>query len=851
MVLKIRRYPFYIEITTLVIIIIVSLTTLFLWISHRESKTVALHMADQLFSEINEKILERYENTLESVAVLAESASHMPSMATLPTGNGVSHPGLDLMIRALSFYEYLFSCYIGYNDGSFIQIVAVRDKTKLRRLFSAPIGTFYVLRTISSDAKGETRQYWHFLDKNRHITGRGADLDSDYDPRIRPWYIRAQKEETAFYTQPYIFSSTKVPGVTCAEKLAKGNGVFGADITLDRFSESLIQQKVSDNNLLFLFDRSGRIIAHPTKSPVKVGSKERLSFLTNKESDDPRIRFIIADYIKKPLPMLNRTKEIKIDGSAYLVRSRALKATLKFDQILASIAPVSDFTGYIRRMRERIFFFSYLVLLVALPIALLSSHKISESLEKLAKESEKIQARDFSESKTFDSRIKEIYSLIQAFTLMKRKIRDLIEQQRKLFDDFTKLIAGAIDAKSPYTGGHCARVPEVAKLLAIAADKSTEGPFTDFKMDTKDKRWEFEVAAWLHDCGKITTPEYVADKATKLETIYNRIHEIRMRFEVLLRDAKINAYRKLFAGDTDNAAVKAEFQKKQRQIIADFAFVAECNIGSESMADENIERLKQIAAQTWVRHLDDRIGISDSETKLKNRKPKPILPVIEQVLSDKSEHLIPWPNNSKPALTKKKINERITLNHRPFGFNTTSYENQYNLGELYNLSVRKGTLTPEERFKINEHIIQTIKMLKSLPFPNYLEKVPEFASAHHETMIGTGYPRGVKKEDMSIPARIMAIADIFEALTASDRPYKKPKTLGEALKIMSIMRDNQHIDADLFDLFLNSGVYQKYALDYLPPEQIDIVDISQFLSTSDADLKKKRCPVEIESLKCI
>jgi HD-GYP domain-containing protein (c-di-GMP phosphodiesterase class II) len=830
MVLKIRRYPFYIEITTLVVIIIVSLTILFLWISHHESKAAAIHMADQLFSEINEKILERYENTLESVIVLAESAAHMPSMASLPTENGISHPGLDLMIRALSFYQYLFSCYIGYNEGSFIQIVAVRDKPKLRRLFAAPVGTFYVLRTISSNTSGKMRQHWHFLNRKRHIIGRGADLDSDYDPRVRPWYIRAQKEKTAFYTQPYIFSSTKVPGVTCAEKLAKGNGVFGADITLDRFSKSLLQQKVSDNNLLFLFDRSGRIIAHPTTTPVKIGTDDTLSFLTGKEFDDPRIRFIIADFINKSRRMLNRTKEIKIDGLAYLVKSRELKATLKFNQILASIAPVSDFTGHIRRMQQRIFLFSYLVLLVALPITLFSSHKISESLEKLAKESEKIQKRDFSESETFDSRIREIHSLIQASALMKRKIRDLIEQQRKLFDDFTKLIAGAIDAKSPYTGNHCARVPKVAKLLAVAADKSTEKPFADFKMDTKDKQLEFEVAAWLHDCGKITTPEYVADKATKLETIYNRIHEIRMRFEVLLRDEKIRAYRKLLAGDADKASIKAEFKNRQRQIIADFAFVAQCNIGSESMADKKIERLKQIAAKTWVRYLDDRLGISDNEAKLKNRKPKPVLPVIEHVLSDKPEHIIPWPNNSKPAHKRRRINEHIPLNNNLFSFKMIPNKNQYNLGELYNLSVRKGTLTSEERFRINEHIIQTIKMLKSLPFPNYLEKVPEFAGAHHETMIGTGYPRGVKKKDMSIPARIMAIADIFEALTAADRPYKRPKTLSEALNIMSTMRNDQHIDADLFDLFLKSGAYQKYALDYLAPEQIDIVDISQFLS---------------------
>ncbi|MEE4600957.1 MAG: hypothetical protein V2J65_06725 [Desulfobacteraceae bacterium] len=259
-------------------------------------------------------------------------------------------------------------------------------------------------------------------------------------------------------------------------------------------------------------------------------------------------------------------------------------------------------------------------------------------------------------------------------------------------DDLTKLIAGATDAKSPYTGGHCARVPKVAEMLVDAACKAEEGPFADFRMDTKDQRWEFEVAAWLHDGGKLTTPEYVVDKATKLETIYNRIHEIRMRFEVLLRDAEIATYQKRLAGDVDEFLLEAQLAKEKKQISDDFAFVAACNIGGEFMADEKIERLEQIATRTWTRHLDARIGISNDEAVLKNNTPAPTLPVIEQVLADKPEHIIPR-TNSKP------------FDDNPHGFKMDIPENQYNLGELYNLGIRKGTLSPEDRFKINEHII--------------------------------------------------------------------------------------------------------------------------------------------------
>ena len=233
------------------------------------------------------------------------------------------------------------------------------------------------------------------------------------------------------------------------------------------------------------------------------------------------------------------------------------------------------------------------------------------------------------------------------------------------------------------------------------------------------------------------------------------------------------------------------------------------------MADEKIERLQEISSRTWVRHLDDRIGISQDEAALKNRQPAPGLPVVEPVLADKPEHIIPRTDPDP-------------YNGNPHRFNMPVPDLQYNLGEIYNLGIRKGTLSPEDRFKINEHIIQTIIMLGRLEFPEYLKNVPEFAGGHHETMIGTGYPRGLKKEEMSVPARIMAIADIFEALTAADRPYKTPKRLSETLKIMSSMRDDEHIDADLFELFLTSGVYQTYAEKYLAPDQIDAVDVSQY-----------------------
>lgn len=393
----------------------------------------------------------------------------------------------------------------------------------------------------------------------------------------------------------------------------------------------------------------------------------------------------------------------------------------------------------------------------------------------------------------------------------------LIEAQKQLVDSIIQIIAGAIDAKSPYTGGHCERVPELAEMLAQEASQATEGSLASFAFTTEDEWREFRIGAWLHDCGKVTTPEYVVDKATKLETIYNRIHEVRTRFEVLLRDAMI-ARLEAVANGVPEAEAASIFEEQAKTLKDDFAFVAECNVGGEFMAPEKVERLKQIAERTWWRHFDDYLGLSHEELRRyeSSEDQKISLPVQEKLLADKPWHKI------------------VRTDWRPFdpkyGFQMKVPENLYHFGEIYNLSVSRGTLTEEERFKINEHIIQTIVMLDNMPFPKHLKRVPEYAGTHHETLIGTGYPRKLTAQELSVPARIMAIADIFEALTASDRPYKKPKTLSEAIKILWFFKKDQHIDGELFDLFLTSGSYKRYAERFLKPEQIDEVDITPFLT---------------------
>jgi len=360
-------------------------------------------------------------------------------------------------------------------------------------------------------------------------------------------------------------------------------------------------------------------------------------------------------------------------------------------------------------------------------------------------------------------------------------------------------------------------VPTLTKMLAQAACDSDEPAFRDFSLSREE--WEeLHIASWLHDCGKVTTPEYVVDKATKLETLYDRIHEIRTRFEVLKRDAEIRFWKALHGGG-DESQLRAELERELQTLDAEFAFVAECNLGSERMDAADQARLRHIAERTWLRTLDDRLGTSWEERQRRGDDVEQ-LPVEEKLLADKPAHII-----------ARGDADRIDPDN-PWGFRLETPEHLYNRGELYNLQISAGTLTAEERYKINDHIVQTIIMLNKLPYPRHLRRVPEIAGGHHERMDGQGYPKQLHGHEMSLAARMMAIADVFEALTASDRPYKQPKPLSEAIAIMIGMGNRGHLDPDLLRLFLQSGTCARYAERYLDPAQIDTLDTAALLDAA-------------------
>ena len=342
--------------------------------------------------------------------------------------------------------------------------------------------------------------------------------------------------------------------------------------------------------------------------------------------------------------------------------------------------------------------------------------------------------------------------------------QQLIKQLENLFESFIKLINTAIDDKSPYTGKHCERVPTLTMMLAEAVNRTTTGPLKEFHMTELDRQ-ELKIAGLLHDCGKVTTPVHVVDKATKLQTIFDKIHLIDTRFEILMRDAELEFLNAKLEAHTQNRTqdivkLEQEFQERISNMNEDRNFLRECNIGSESMPLESQERVRQIGTQYSWRNITGK---------------------------------------QAPFLTEDEIN---------------------------NLCIKAGTLTFEERKIINHHIVVTIKMLEALPWPKNLRNVPEYAGGHHERMDGKGYPRGLTREQMSIQARVMGIADVFEALTSADRPYKIGKTLSESLHILGKFCLNGHLDPDLFDIFVREKVYLDYARQFLDEKQIDNVQES-------------------------
>ena len=754
------------------------------------NKKLASSSTDKTFKLITKNVSAHITQTNNTIKNLLKSnVNNLNFYETISLEQ--NHQSFEEFTKIMSIYKGMHSIYFAQKNGALYQVVNMKASKALYDLYQAPKETKWtVIIRINDKTK-----YLFF--KADHTLASTIVINKKYNTLDREWYKSAIKSHKPIMTVPYVFANLERYGVTYAQELNKKGAVFAIDYTLETLNEFLKLQKFEEDSEIFFFDENG----------YKVAS-------SNKIKNNPSLNKIPINPILKEA-FLNQNGEIikyETEGKNYF--SSYSKTEYEDMYLGISLDTKNLFKPYNENIRYSLYI-AIIVLLISLPLIFLATHLIIKPIKALIIENEKIKLRKFTEVSEVETNIIEFVELSNSFVLMSKSIQEYQKSQEELLNSIVKLIAEAVDAQSPYTGGHCERVPEIAQMIVAKASSSKEGIFKDFSLVSEDELREFEIGAWLHDCGKVTTPEYVVDKSTKLETINDRIHEIRTRFEVLWRDTQINYLQAKLNGENRELAL-ATLNRVQEKLLEDFAFVANANIGGEFMSEDKQNRIKEIASQEWQRNFDDSLGLGEVEILRYDRQNAQTLPATEKLLSDKKQHIIKRESFDYEA-------------YEEYGFKEEVPEYLYNYGEVYNLCIAKGTLSPEERYKINEHVILTIKMLEKIPFPSQMAKIPEYAGTHHETLLGTGYPRQLTKDELSIPARIMAVADVFEALTASDRPYKKAKTLSESVKILSFMVKDEHLDGDIFRLFLKSDLHNVYAKKYLKEEQIDEVDVERYL----------------------
>lgn len=782
--LNIGIRPTILTLFTIIVFITLCIT---LWLQYYFSHSMALESIKENMRKtalLTSMKIHNINNSINNTINVLEQLSEVNDKPK----NLLEHTATNKFSTFLSGYPFIYAMYIGYENGDFYEVINLDIDASLRLKYSAKDEEKWLLLKVTTLNEQRVKES-QFLNKELQQLRTTTETTS-YNPTLRPWYKEALKSDKIIKTAPYAFSNFDSLGVTYAKKINGSKNILGVDISLNTLSSLLKSEVKVEGTLSYLIDpKNHKLIASNTNGSLSYEEIEAIIEKTKKG---------------------NLT--IEHNNRKYFLSNTVLDSGLgKQNQLIVFTPKERIMQPYNEKICYAIILNLFVMLLFS-PVMIYFTKLVSKPIHALEEENKKIKNRRFDEVKYIDTKISELSALSSSLASMSSSIQEYEEAQLKLMNSFIELIAGAIDAKSEYNGGHCNRVPIISIRLAQLASECKQGVFKDFTIENEEQLREISIAAWLHDCGKVTTPEYIVNKATKLETIYNRIHEVRMRFEVVYRDLIIQFYKDIHSGKNREHLEKT-LQKEQKKLIEDFEFIATCNVGSEFMNEESKERVKQIAQRTWIKYFDDTLGISQEE---KQRYEKSEVN-WEYILSDKKSHIIPRANFSQDEYDK-------------FGFKVDVPKHQYNLGEVYNLTINRGTLTEEDRFKINEHVIMTIKMLERLPFPEHLKNVPLYAGGHHETLIGTGYPRKLTNEELSIPTKIIALADVFEALTASDRPYKNPKKISEAIKILSFMVKDKHIDKDIFELFLTSGLYKEYAKQHLLEEQIDEIDIKSYLS---------------------
>ncbi|HTQ75090.1 MAG TPA: GAF domain-containing protein, partial [Burkholderiales bacterium] len=677
-----HRHPLRVHIATVFTAVIFAACGVIAWSNHVQGKAIVLGAAEDLIDRVSvdadnalKNLFEGVETTVTwaSVAPLTAAGSLRERMLSLPT-----------LAEVLKRRPQIAAVYLGYDNGDFFLVRALRDEAS-RKEFGAPGDAAFLVQSIERRGGSIEPRFVLFDAALQHV----ADVsrpDYRFDPRERPWYVRARSTRDAIVTAPYVFFTTRQVGLTIARRAGNGRAVVGADVSLQRISERLNQVRPTPSSHLAIFEPDGnRVIAFSDPARLAAVAAGEKAVLARIADVSPVLEAVAADSAG-----FAETRRFESGGREWLAKAARVSPGADERVSFAIATPLDELLRAEHAALRRTILLAVLVILVSVPLTWWVSQRIAGNLRALTDQAAAIRRFDFSPQPAPRTRIAEIFELGRTMSDMRGTIRKFLDittalasernyerllqrvlkeahdaaggvggviylldddgsalkpaaqawgdgsragpladlpihdaanpvvaatrqtaaaihvlpekrlvtvpllnragepvgvlcvfldagaeepsserlalveafagagaaaidnqrlllMQKALLESLIGLVASAIDAKSPYTGGHCQRVPELTKMLARAACDARTGPFAQFDID--ENGWEaLHIAGWLHDCGKVTTPEYVVDKATKLETLSDRIHEIRMRFEVLKRDAEIDCLKAIAAG---------------------------------------------------------------------------------------------------------------------------------------------------------------------------------------------------------------------------------------------------------------------------------------------------------------
>ena len=719
----------------------------------------------------NEKIATNYISLLADLNNLTIAQKINPAL--FPT-----------LANVLEKNDAYSSIYLGFPNGEIQQFIDL-DKSDNTQLQIPNIDSARWL-LISNTYLGK-RNIRHFSYFDQSLTLIREREEYKNDPEKYAWYknaLSAQQSAGSSAIKPASIVesySTTVPD-TKALLAINMNSSYLSEMLATRAE----QQQSNIFHTVYLFKANGDVLG--SNQPMNKGDMQAVVPAPVRE-------------LTQQTDRLNKLDSISIKKTAYYAYVTKMDAQ---ENYLAILVPKETLLSSNIQTLIQVGIGSFVLLLL---FSWLFSSSLTLKLRSLVLMVEEAKVMRFQKLKATSTDITELQSLNDLMIEISQSIKKYQTKQKQQIESFIKLTAQAIDHKSPYTLGHANRVPELAWTLIKAAEASEAPPFKDFKFTDKEKQQAFRITAALHSYDKLTTSQTVVSKSSKLEATYNRIHEIRMRFEILWRDAEINYYQESRDNPEQNKPLKEALIKQQLQLMRDFEFIANANIGDSPMTEQDIQRLHEIGAQTWLRYFDDRLGLSLIE-KLNLSTNKQRLPAQEYILSDKPEHK----NNNTNLSSERKTVEAL-----------------YNIGELYNLSIPEGTLTAEDKQQLNEYILTTSSLLDDMPIMAEQESIPQDLSAYHPALSDAVYPVNSANKKLSIPENILGISYIFEALTSINNPQQKIETLSSALNTMHQLAVDKRIDMQLFKLFLGSGIYMKFAKKFLYSQQIDQVDIRQYL----------------------